>query len=97
MRTRYLLCYDVRNAARLRKTAKVAEEYGYRLNYSVFVCDLTALERVRFESKLVDVVDLSEDAVFLVDLGPPGRASERRLTWLCGSRPLYHPGEATVV
>ncbi len=97
MRTRYLVCYDVRDAARLRRTAKVAEEYGYRLNYSVFVCDLSEVEHARFERRLRDVLDVSTDSAFFVDIGPPGRCSDRRLRWLCGRVDVYTPGEATVV
>jgi CRISPR-associated protein Cas2 len=82
MRTRYLLCYDVRDAARLRRTAKVAETWGHRLEYSVFVCDLDAVERAQLERGLRDVLNLTVDRAFFVDLGPPGPTSRKRFRWL---------------
>ena len=97
MRTRYLLCYDVRDDRRLRRTAKVAESWGYRLQYSVFVCDLTEVERSGLERGLRDVLDLAVDRAVLVDLGPLGRFSARRLQWISSPVQLYDPGEATIV
>lgn len=97
MRTRYLLCYDVRDASRLRRTAKVAETWGYRLQYSIFICDLSAVERARLERSLREVLDLGADHAILVDLGPPGRSSSARVTWVSGSARLPVPGEAIVV
>lgn len=97
MRTRYLLCYDVRDDARLRRTAKVAEAYGYRLQYSVFLCDLTETQRVRLERDLRDVLNLAVDHAMLIDLGPPGRHSRHRFRWLSQPIELYDPEQATVV
>ncbi len=47
----HLVTYDVRDECRLRRTAKVLEGYGERLQYSVFRCSLSArqLERLRWE------------------------------------------------
>jgi CRISPR-associated protein Cas2 len=97
MRSRYLLCYDVRDDKRLRKAAKVAEAFGYRLQYSVFLCDLSDVERVRLESRLRSVLELSVDSVMLVALGPAGTASLRRFRWLGTRREIYDSGEATIV
>jgi CRISPR-associated protein Cas2 len=82
MRSRYILCYDIRDDRRLRQTAKVAEQWGNRIQYSVFVCDLTAVERARLEGALRDVVDQRVDMAFLIDIGAPGRSSERRFHWV---------------
>lgn len=97
MRTRFLLCYDVRDDKRLRKAARVAEAFGYRLQYSVFLCDLNDVERVRLEGDLRRTLDLSADSVMLVDLGPAGTSSERRFRWLGNRRLSYHSGRATIV
>ncbi len=97
MRTRYLLCYDVRDDERLRRTARVAEAYGHRLQYSVFICDLSSVERARLERALRRVINFAEDRVVLVDLGPPGSAAER-LHWLTLRPPmLYQPDDAIIV
>ena len=97
MRTRYLLCYDVRDEARLRRAGKVAQQFGNRLQYSIFVCDLSAVERARFEQRLRKVLDLAVDCAVLVDLGQPGKASTQRLHWIAGHVHLHDSSEATIV
>jgi CRISPR-associated protein Cas2 len=97
MRSRYLVCYDIRDDVRLRRTAKVAEAFGTRLNYSVFLCDLSEVELARLESGLRDVVDLRADCVLIVDLGPVGPMTDRRLRWLCGGVSLPEAGAAAIV
>lgn len=97
MRTRYLLCYDVRDEHRLRRTAKVAETWGNRIQYSIFVCDLTDVERARLERALRDALDIAVDRAFLVDLGPAGQPSARRVHWISRSDRLYDSSEATIL
>ena len=97
MRTRYLLCYDVRDDARLRRTAKVAEAWGHRLEYSVFVCDLDAVERARLERALREVLNVVVDRAFLVDLGPPGTSSRKRFRWLTSPVDFPDASMATIV
>lgn len=97
MRTRYLLCYDVRDDRRLRRTEKVAETWGYRLQYSVFVCDLDDVARAALEHSLRDVLDVAADRAVLIDLGPLGRSSARRFRWVSTPVTLYEPGEPTIV
>lgn len=96
MRTRYLLCYDVRDERRLRRVGKLAEEFGYRLQYSVFVCDLSPVERSRFERRLDDILDLRVDATVLIDLGLANRASASRFRWLSAPPVIPDPLVATI-
>jgi len=97
MRTRYLLCYDVRDDKRLRRTIKVAESWGYRLQYSVFVCDLSEVEKAGLEWDLRRVLHLDIDRAVLIDLGPPGVSSARRLHWVSAPAPLPVTGQAAIV
>jgi len=97
MRSRYILCYDIRDDGRLRRRAKVAERWGNRLQYSVFICDLTPVERARLESELRGVVDARIDMTFLIEIGPPGRSSERRFHWVTTRIPLPDPSQPTIV
>lgn len=47
----HLISYDIRDAKRLRKVAKLLEGYGTRVQYSVFRCrvDRLALEKLRWQ------------------------------------------------
>ena len=45
-RRRYLVAYDIRDDRRLRMIAGCMEGYGTRIQYSVFVYDLSSRELV---------------------------------------------------
>ncbi len=77
MRATYLVCYDICDEKRLRRVAEVCEDFGVRLQYSVFECELSAGERVQIEAKLSEVIDAQMDQVMFVHLGP----SQGRAQW----------------
>jgi len=53
------------------------EDFGTRLQYSVFRCELTEVMRAKLELALKEIVNHREDQVLFIDLGPaPGRADE---------------------
>jgi CRISPR-associated protein Cas2 len=64
----YLVSYDISNSKRLRKVAKVCEDFGLRRQYSVFFCRLAAVDLVRLKSRLYDVISLDQDQVLFVPL-----------------------------
>ena len=70
-RSRYLVAYDVREARRLRRVHKVVKDYGYPLQYSIFVCDLTRVELLSMKGDLLEEVELREDSIGIFDLGKP--------------------------
>jgi CRISPR-associated protein Cas2 len=45
-RRRFLIAYDICDPQRLRQVCKTMESYGERLQYSVFICDLSRTELV---------------------------------------------------
>jgi len=69
MRRCYLVCYDIRDPKRLRRTHKLMKAYGEAWQYSVFYCTLKPIDRVRLENALREVVNLKKDQVLIVDLG----------------------------
>jgi len=71
-RRRYLIAYDIASPSRLRRVMKVMEGFGQRLQYSVFLCDLSGMERVAWESDIRAALNLGEDSVVCIDLGPVG-------------------------
>ena len=63
----WLICYDVRDPARLRKAAKILEGTGERMQYSVFRCWLNSAAMHRLRWELTRVLD-PEDDVLLIPL-----------------------------
>lgn len=68
-RRRYLIAYDIADPKRLHRICKIMEGYGDRLQYSVFVSDLTISELVHARAEVEDQMVMSEDSVVIVDLG----------------------------
>ena len=64
----YLVSYDICDPKRLRKLATVCEDFGYRKQYSVFLCRLSATDLVRLRSRLYDIINLTEDQVLFVPM-----------------------------
>lgn len=74
-RRRHLIAYDICEPTRLRRVCKVMESYGTRLQYSVFLCDLSELEHPRWRTDIHGVLDYGEDSVVVIDLGAVGSAA----------------------
>jgi CRISPR-associated protein Cas2 len=68
-RRRYLLAYDIRDPQRLQKVARCAEAFGDRVQYSVFICDLSDIELVYLKTSLEPLIERREDSIMMVDLG----------------------------
>lgn len=71
-RLRYLIAYDICEPGRLRRVIKVMESFGERLQYSVFLCDLSGQELLAWKTRILGVVKLQEDSVVVINLGLPG-------------------------
>jgi CRISPR-associated protein Cas2 len=74
-RRRYLVAYDIRDERRLRRIAGCMEGFGTRIQYSVFVCDLSDREKVIMRGDIEGLMKASEDSVMLIDLGQAGDSS----------------------
>ena len=84
-RRRYLIAYDITEPRRLRRVCKTMEEYGERLQYSVFICDLSRTELVHARAPVEREMELSADSVVIVDLGD---AETAKFTFIGQHRPL---------
>ena len=71
-RRRYLIAYDIADPKRLRRVISLMEGVGERLQYSVFLCDLSARERIEWEAEMRTVMKMSQDSVVVVDMGAIG-------------------------
>ena len=56
-----LLAYDITEPKRLARVAKVCEDFGVRVQYSLFECRLEDPEFQRFWLRLIDEIDENED------------------------------------
>jgi len=65
----WLVCYDVRDDKRLRRTAKHMEGYGERVQYSVFRCWMTQRDMERLRWELTQML-AAEDDVLIIPLCP---------------------------
>ena len=96
MRSSYIVSYDITNPRRLQKVHKVMKGFGQHIQYSVFRCDLSDVDKVRMKARLSGLINHKEDQVLIIDLGPmEGRAKD----CIEHMGKPYHPREigATVV
>lgn len=73
-RRRYLIAYDIADPIRLRQVLMIMKAYGTRLQYSVFLCDLTQQELIAWRTNILPVIDLSSDSVVAINLGEPSNS-----------------------
>jgi CRISPR-associated protein Cas2 len=77
MRTTYLVCYDIAEDKRREQVFKVCKNHGIHLQFSVFECDLNAMELTGLQRKLREAISQTEDQVLFVSLGPTEGRGER--------------------
>jgi len=95
-RRRYLVAYDISDDSRRGEIFHVLGGYGRRLQYSVFVCDLSDQERIRMLWDLEELIHPLEDRVMIVDLGDPAGRGVSAFTFL-GRSPDLPTGGAHIV
>lgn len=69
-----LVTYDVAittdgGATRLRRVAKICEQYGVRVQNSVFECIVDATQKKRLEIELMKEIDQKVDSIRIYQLG----------------------------
>lgn len=69
-----LITYDVATSTdggnkRLRKVAKKCQDYGQRVQHSVFECVVDATELTRLKKELIDLIDQEVDSLRIYQLG----------------------------
>jgi len=87
MRRSYLVCYDIREPRRLHRVHRIVRGYGERWQYSVFFCVLKDIDRVRLQSDLEAEMNLKEDQVVIIDMGPDEKAARNLAATLGQSLP----------
>lgn len=93
-----LITYDVSTESpqgkrRLRRVAKTCENYGQRVQNSVFECLLDPAQWSALRARLVEVFEPEEDSLRFYFLGSNW---ERRVEHL-GAKPTYNPEGPLIV
>ena len=66
----YLVTYDICDDRRLKAVFKVMRGYGDHIQYSVFRCALTRMEKIELVAKLSRIIYHPLDQVLIFQLGP---------------------------
>lgn len=87
-----VVAYDVSTESeegkrRLRRVAKVCEDFGQRVQNSVFECLVDAAQWVRLRARLVGEIETAEDSLRFYFLGDQW---SRRVEHV-GAKPSYDP------
>ncbi len=61
--THYLICYDIADPKRLQKVARIMEDFGLRVLYSVFECYLTPVQLESLRQAVEPLLDPLTDSV----------------------------------
>lgn len=59
----HLILYDIADPKRLRRVARVCEDFGVRLQDSVFECTLEPTQLQRMQMRILREIDLHQDSV----------------------------------
>lgn len=79
IRHRLIVCYDIRDPVRLRRTHATMLGYGDPIQYSVFLCEVSGTEAALMEAALLRVIRPSSDSVIIADLGRAAGVAQSRI------------------
>lgn len=91
MRRRYLVTYDICDDKRLKKVFKAMGDFGDHLQYSVFLCELNEVERIRMVSRLKPLMNEKDDQILIVDLGPAHTQADSECFHSIGKPVIFQP------
>jgi CRISPR-associated protein Cas2 len=87
-----LVAYDVETESkggqrRLRRVARACQDFGQRVQFSIFECNIDPAQWVNLRSRLVQEIDPAKDSLRFYFLG----ANWRRRVEHVGAKPTYDP------
>lgn len=93
-----LICYDVstiepEGQRRLRRVAKACKDYGQRVQFSVFECEIDPAQWTALRQRLIDEIDPGLDSLRFYFLGSKWR---RRIEEI-GAKKSYDPDGPLIV
>lgn len=93
-RRHYIVSYDISDDKRRTEVYELLLGYGDHVQYSVFLCELNAVELSGLRRRLRDAIHAREDQVLIIDLGPATSSLEASIVAI--GRP-YEPQVRTIV
>jgi CRISPR-associated protein Cas2 len=84
---RYLVAYDIPVDQRRDRLAKCLQHHGDRVQYSVFVLDISPARLLRLKTQLNQIIDVGQDSLLICDLGLARHCADGRFEYLGQSRP----------
>lgn len=93
-----VICYDVATAdlsgqRRLRRVAKVCSDYGQRVQFSVFECQVDPAQWTSLRQKLIDKINSETDSLRFYFLGSNWRKRVEQI----GFKKSYDPDEPMII
>lgn len=93
-----VVCYDVSTVEpegqrRLRRVAKACKDYGQRVQFSVFECEIDPACWTALRQRLIDEIDLETDSLRFYFLG----SNWRRRVEQIGAKKSYDPDAPLIV
>ncbi|HEX5434084.1 MAG TPA: CRISPR-associated endonuclease Cas2 [Candidatus Angelobacter sp.] len=87
-----LVAYDVETESkggqrRLRRVARACQDFGQRVQFSVFECNVDPAQWVNLRSRLLQEIDPAKDSLRFYFLG----SNWRRRVEHVGAKPAYDP------
>ena len=92
-----LVTYDISTsdeggARRLRRVAKACQDYGQRVQYSVFECEVDPAQWASLRARLIGEIDQDKDSLRFYRLGANWRSRVEHV----GTKRAYDPGAPMV-
>ena len=78
---------DIAGRRRLRRVARLCQDFGQRVQYSVFECEVDAAQWASLRARLIDEIDPESDSLRFYRLGANWRVRVEHV----GSKATYDP------
>ena len=86
-----VIAYDISDQKRLAKVASVCEDFGVRVQYSIFECHLEETEFNDFWLKLLELIDEDEDRLVAYKIDARcAKETETAGTMLCSEKAVCY-------
>ncbi|MBI5207148.1 MAG: CRISPR-associated endonuclease Cas2 [Candidatus Firestonebacteria bacterium] len=64
----FIICYDISNTKRRNKMVKTLLDYGDRIQYSVFKCNLDKKKFIKMRQELIEIIQPKNDSLIIFEL-----------------------------